>query len=168
MTVNIPPAIVALLPYFLQVAERGIEKIGILGKGAIIEQLKLDQRPVMKEIFVRAGNAAAVLEAIGTYFDWNRTGNEIITAHLAFFLSVLVAAMESSKQAFKIEGVYVIGLVIIFSSFVVFVKKLLRSSAAADCPFRGWGVWTWVMFVTILGAEAWEHWPLGQSGSHTP
>jgi len=150
------------------VAERGIEKIGILGKGTIIEQLKLDGRPVMQAIFVKAGNAAAVLEAIETYFDWNRTGNEIITAHLAFFLSMLVAAMESSKEVFKLEGVYVIGLMIIFSSFVVFVRKLLRSSAAADRPFRGWGVWTWVMFVTIVVVEASEHWLPSQSGSHTP
>ena len=40
-----------------------------------------------------------MLEAIETYFDRKSpaAGNEIITAHLAFFLSVLVAAMESSK-----------------------------------------------------------------------
>jgi hypothetical protein len=161
MTVTIPPAVIVLLPYVLQVAERGIEKIGILGKGTIIQQLRLDARPVMQEVFVKSGNAGAVLEAIETYFDWNQTGNEIITAHLVFFLSVLVAAVESSRQAFKIEGVYALGLVIIFSSFVVFVRKLLRSSAAADRPFRGWGVWTWVLFLAIVGVEASEHWSPG-------
>jgi len=75
--------------------------------------------------------------------------------------------MESSKEAFKIEGVYIIGVVIVFISFIVFVRQLLRSSAAADHPFRGWGIWIWVMFVTILAVEATEHWSPGQSSSHT-
>jgi hypothetical protein len=70
---------------------------------------------------------------------------------------LIFAAMESSKQTFKIEGVYVAGLIIVFVSFVVFVRKLLRSAAGAYRPFPGWTIWTWVMFATIVAVEAWEH-----------
>jgi len=157
MSVSAPASIVALLPFFLQLLEKIIEKIGILGKGATSAQLKLDKRPVMQATFVNAGNASAVLEAIWAYFEWNRKGNEIITSHFSFFLSLIFAAMESSKQTFKIEGVYAVGLIIVFVSFVVFVRKLLTSAAGAYRPFSGWGLWTWVMFAAIIAVEAWEH-----------
>jgi len=114
MSFAIPPSIIELLPLFLQLLERVVAKIGILGKDATRAQIMLDRRPVMQATFVKAGNASAVLDAIETHFEWNRRGNEIIASHLSFVLSLIFAAMESSKQAFKIEGVYVVGLVIVF------------------------------------------------------
>ena len=82
-------------------------------------------------------------------------------------LSLIFGAIQSSQGALRIEGWYVAGIVVVLTSFVVFIFKLLRSSAAADRPFRGWSIWTWAMFVIILVGEGLEHLSKVGIGDHS-
>lgn len=156
MTVGIPASILVLLPSVLQMLERVLNKIGFIGKDAIRTQLLLDKRHVVRSTFVTAANGSALLDAIGTYFEYNRRANELLALHVSFILSLIFGAMENSGEALKIEGWYVGGIVLVVLSFVIFVFRLVRSAPSATRPFPGWSIWAWAMFVIIISAEGIE------------
>jgi hypothetical protein len=159
MPVDIPPSILLLLPSILQLLERALEEIGFLSIKSIKAKIAFDNRPVIKATFVTPKNGPAILNAVSTYFKYNKLGNEIITLHISFFLSLLFGAMENSGEILKIEGGYVAGVCIVFGSFCAFVFTLLRSEASAPSaarPFPVWSIWTWTMFVVIIAFEGIE------------
>lgn len=159
MNILLSPALIALLPTLLGLIERVLDAVGLLGGKYIRLRLQKEPRAPVKEAFVEAANAKAMLEAIEGYFRFEETASTVIKFHLAFLLSVYFAAVEKSGDLLVVRGWPVLGLAVLGASLATFLILLIREKATPvhRQPFVWWGRWTWALFLVIAGVEGWEH-----------
>jgi hypothetical protein len=155
---EVPVSLVALLPPMLELITRGLETLKLLGGNMVRKKIRLDHRPVIKKTFVDAPNGGAILDALKTYFTFDAEANEIIKLHISFIVSLYFAAIEKSREFFKIEGWPVAGLIVVSISFFIFSVYFFRDkfSPTSVEPFKTWRLWTWALFIAILAGEGGE------------
>jgi hypothetical protein len=147
-----PAPFIALLPAVQELFERFLDKAGLLGGKYIRQRLADDQRVVVQQHFVRAPNAAALLDAIETYFDFEESASDIIKFHLAFLISLYFESVEETRNLLQISGFPALGVGVVGVSLFVFMVRLLWKvdSPASVKPLRRWTWWTWVIFLAVL------------------
>jgi hypothetical protein len=165
--IPLSPAIIAILPPLLELVEQVLDRVGILGGHYIEQRLKTDTRPIIKNTFVLAANGTDVLNAIGTYFNFDATAGDIIKFHLAYLISIYVEGVSVTHDLFSIRGWPIVAILIVGGSLIIFLIGLIKDkfSPADPDPFPRWGKWTWLLCVVVVGFEAWQHFNEPQAGA---
>ncbi len=158
MSINLSPALIALLPVVLHLIDRLLDTVGLLGGKYIRRLLKNDPPDPIRETFVDPYEGPARLDAIETYFNFEETAGGIIRFHLSFILSVYFEAVEKSHDLMRIEGWPVPALAVLVISLFSFLILLVQqnTSPAAARPFVKWSFWTWAVFGAIVVVEGLE------------
>ena len=168
LSVPLSPAVIAVLPPFLDLVEQALDRMGVLGGHYIEEKLKNDTRPIIRSIFVSTPNGSDVLKAIGTYFNFDETAGDVIKFHIAYLISIYIEGISTSHDILSIRGWPILGLLVVGSSLIVFLVNLINNkfSPADPNPFPLWAKWTWLLCLLVVGFEAWQH--FGEAPTHSP
>ena len=167
MELLIPPSLVALLPIFLEIFERILDGIGLVGEKMLDRRLKADKRVEIRKM-VDEDPSSTSLTVLKGYFSFEEKANKIFSSHLAFIVSIFIANAEVHHKLLSLSGWPLIAMVVTVTSLCTFLFGLANDYYKPEGKYQLpiWRFWTMGLFIAIAGSEI--VWHMEEVGSHAP